>query len=115
MRIVKVILTNPEKIAELTRDALLIGALPRSFLWPHDAPLPEGLEIVDVSQPAPAKEKRRSGYPSVKIEVASDVSEKLKNYSGSDSFLLSVRDAFLKYGKLSPAQIGWAQKKLGVG
>ncbi len=122
MRVIRITSTDAERMAKASGTLMgLMDAghsiIPVRFLVPDGIPLPDDCEEVKTPQAEAPKEKPakgRRGYPSVKVEITGTLAEKLRAYSGTDAFMISVIDSWKKWGKLSPGQIFWIEKKLGA-
>lgn len=101
-----------------------LDVIPVRFLVPDTIDLERdypGFEVVSAPSgpglpelpPKPSKAPKRGGW-AVKVEITGTLAEKLRAYTGSDSFVNSVKASFEKWGKLSPGQIFWLEKKLGT-
>lgn len=114
MKVVRVTINNVSEVHQLTALVTERGGVARSFSVPDDFYLVAGLELVVPNETPKEKKEWRRGPPTPKVEVAFGLEEKLKLYVGNDPFILSVRDAWKKYGRLSANQIVWLEKKLGA-
>lgn len=123
MKVVRIAIQDPSDLGTLRGMAETImkgqSAIPVRFLVSDSVDIARdypGFEIVEAPE-APKEEKpkgKRRGYPSVKVEITGTLAEKLRAYSGTDAFMISVIDSWKKWGKLSPGQIFWIEKKLGA-
>lgn len=122
MRVIRITAQGIEHIKALSHSlSCTPGIVAVRFLVPDDFTiLPAfagNIEEVTTPQGEAPKEKPakgRRGYPSVKVEITGTLAEKLRAYSGTDAFMISVIDSWKKWGKLSPGQIFWIEKKLGA-